>query len=345
MKKKITNKLADNKIIFINYLKVIGLLLIILAHVCNNLFIMQLRSFDVPLMIIISGFLACGSYKRSIEKDKSLLKYYWKRIARLLIPTWIFLTIYFLLIKIAFINKEYPYDFNKILRSYLLIDGIGYVWVIRVYLMCSFITPLVFWLNGRIKSNKTKFIVLVGIYILYEIFVYFNINKMNPIFNYIIAYIIPYGIIYILGMISKNIDYKTDGKISIAFLMLFIASFLIINFKKGFLQSTQTTKYPPTMYYISYALFVSFLLLSTCKRIKLKEFKTIDFCSKSSLWIYLWHIMFLTLTSALISNVHWLIRYVVVLAGAITVTYIQNKVIDLAEKTKINKNVLKVFRG
>ena len=211
--------------------------------------------------------------------------------------------------------------------------------------MCSFITPLIFYLNNKIKNNKIKFMILVIVYALYEIFVYFNINKMNPIFNYIIAYMISYGIIYILGMISKNTNYKIDAKISIVFLVLYIISFLIINLKNGFFQLTSKSKYPPTMHYISYALFVSFLLLSICKKIKLKEFKTIDFCSKSSLWIYLWHIMFLNLTSALISNAHWVIKYVVVLVGAIAVTFIQNKVIDLAEKTKINKSILKEFRG
>ena len=338
--------MKKEKFIYINYLKLIGLFLIILAHVCKNSYILQLRNFDVPLMVIISGFLAYGSYNRSIEKDKSLLKYYWKRISRLLIPTWIFLTIYFLLIKIAFINKEYPYDFNKILRSFLLIDGIGYVWVIRVYLMCSFITPLIFYLNDKIKSNKIKFLILVAIYVLYELFVYFEINELNFIFNYIIAYIIPYGCIYILGMISKNTSPKTDGKISSIFIILFMISFIIINFKNGLFQSTQTMKYPPTMYYISYALFVSFLLLCIAKSVKLKDFKIIDFCSKSSLWIYLWHIMFLSITSAFIGDLHWIIKYILVLIGSIVVTYIQNEIIDIIEeKTKINKNILKVFRG
>ena len=149
------------KLIYIDYLKLIGLLFIILAHVCNNPYIMQLRNFDVPLMVIISGFLACGSYKRSMEKDKSILKYYWKRITRLLIPTWLFLTFYFILMKMVYINEVYPYDFSKILRSYLLIDGIGYVWVIRVYLMCSFITPLILYLNDKIKNNKIKFMTLI----------------------------------------------------------------------------------------------------------------------------------------------------------------------------------------
>ncbi len=334
-----------SRIIYIDYLKLIGLLSIILAHVCNNPYIMQIRNFDVPLMVIVSGFLACGSYKRSMKKDKSLIKYYWKRITRLLIPTWIFLTFYFLIMKIAYINRGYPYDSNRILRSYLLIDGIGYVWVIRVYLMCSLITPLIFYLNNKIKSNNIKLLILTTIYVLYELFVYFNINKLNPVFSYIIAYIIPYGIIYILGMISKNTDYKIDGKISFAFLIIFIVSFFIINLKNGFFQSTQIMKYPPRMYYISYALFASFLLLCISKRIKLKEFKLIDFISRSSLWIYLWHILFLTITSAFIKDVHWIVKYIIVVIGSIITTYIQNKIIDLLEKTKISKNLIKIFRG
>lgn len=60
--------MAENRLIFIDYLKLLGLMCIILAHVCTNPIIMQLRSFDVPLMVMISGFLAIGSYKRSVEK-------------------------------------------------------------------------------------------------------------------------------------------------------------------------------------------------------------------------------------------------------------------------------------
>lgn len=56
---------------YIDFLKTLGLLLLILAHVDAPAFILQLRCFDVPLMVILSGILAKDSYKRYLAKNKS----------------------------------------------------------------------------------------------------------------------------------------------------------------------------------------------------------------------------------------------------------------------------------
>ena len=339
--------MEHERIVFIDYLKILGLLCIILAHVCKNPLILQLRNFDVPLMVIISGFLAIDSYKRSIQNDNSLLSYYWKRIKRLLFPTWIFLTIYFILsyVFITSSGANYPYNYMTVLSSFLLLNGIGYVWIIRVYLICAFLTPVIYYFNDKIKSNYIKLAILLIIYVLYELFVFLGYNDLNVIFKYIVAYIIPYGMIYILGMFSKNTSYKKDGEISLLFLIVFIfSSFAVSLICNGF-QPTQIMKYPPTLYYISYALFASFLLMNIFKRIDLKSFDFIEFCSNSSLWIYLWHILFLKLVPVVLKNTHWTIKYLFILIAAIGITYVQNKILDFMESKDINFGVLKLFRG
>ena len=45
----------------IDFIKFLGLFAIILAHVGPNEKIFQLRNFDVPLMVFISGFLSYDS--------------------------------------------------------------------------------------------------------------------------------------------------------------------------------------------------------------------------------------------------------------------------------------------
>lgn len=68
---------------YIDFLRFLGLALIILVHVnCPNL-IKQIRCFDVPLMVFVSG-LSC-SYKSG-----DFWGYLLKRTKRLIIPTWIF---------------------------------------------------------------------------------------------------------------------------------------------------------------------------------------------------------------------------------------------------------------
>lgn len=336
-----------DRVIFIDYLKVIGLFCIILAHVCTNPYILQVRNFDVPLMVIISGFLAIDSYKRSMENNSSLFSYYWKRISRLLIPTWIFLSLYFALVFLfVLITKgNYPYSSSTILRSFLLLDGIGYVWIIRVYLICSLLIPLVFYFNDKIESGKMKFLILLVIYTLYEGIVFLKIHDSSLIFNFIIAYAIPYGIIYVLGMLSKKTSSNDDMKISLMFIMIFIFSSICIFLISSEIQPTQIMKYPPTIYYISYALFVSFLLLGVFKRISLKKMGFIEFCSKSSLWIYLWHILFLYVIPFLFGQINWIVYYIIVIVCSIGTCYVQNRLIDKLESKNINGNILKLFRG
>ena len=338
--------MITKKILYIDYLKLIGLLCIILAHVCKNQYIMRLRNFDVTLLIIISGFLAIDSYERLLKNNKPIFEYYKKRILRLLIPTWTFLIIYFIIIRIVCINDVYPYSINNIIRSFLLLDGIGYVWIIRVYLICSFLTPLFYYLNNKIKNSKIKIFFLLIVYIIYELFVYYKINTLNIIFEYYIAYLIPYGIVYIFGMISRKKERKKDIIISITFFFVHILTAIILYFKNNnVIQLTQAMKYPPRIYYLSYGIFVSFLLFFVLKKINLKKFKIIDFCSKSSLWIYLWHIMIIFLLNTYYNSLNWKIKYIILLIGAISLTFIQNKIIDLLENTKASKKVLQVFRG
>ena len=190
-----------------------------------------------------------------------------------------------------------------------------------------------------------QFLILIVIYILYEIAIFLRINQQNIIFEFILAYIVPYGIIYLLGMITTKTSYKTDRNISLVFLAALLASGYFIYTKYGFVQPTQIMKYPPTIYYISYALFASFLLFSTFKKINLKSNRFISLCSKSSLWIYLWHILFLTIMPAILGKQDWILTFFIILICSIAITYIQNNIVDLLIDNGANRNVLKIFKG
>ena len=336
--------MENNRTIFIDYLKVIGLFCIILAHICTDQNILQIRNFDVPLMILISGYLAVGSFKRSLKKNHPFLSFYWKRIKRLLFPTWIFLAIFFCIMSFFPINGAYPYSTDYIINSFLLLDGMRYVWIIRIFLICTFITPVIYYFD-KIENDYLQFLILLIIYILYEIAIFLQINQMNIIFEFILAYVIPYGIIYLLGMITTKTSYKTDRNISLIFLAALIIVGYMLYTSTGVVQYTQIMKYPPRIYYISYALFVSFLLFSIFKRINIKSNRFVTFCSKSSLWIYLWHALFVTIIPFIFVGLDWISTFIIVVICAVSLTYIQNKVIDFLERKNFNQGILKLFRG
>jgi len=69
----------------IDFLRFLGLCMIILAHVDPSDGLFQLRNFDVPLMVLISGVSFGLSYK-----GEPYGSYVWKRVKRLLLPVWIF---------------------------------------------------------------------------------------------------------------------------------------------------------------------------------------------------------------------------------------------------------------
>ena len=126
----------------IDLLRFIGLAMIILAHVGSPTIILQLRNFDVPLMVLVSGASFALAYR-----NEPYASYVWKRIKRLLFPTWIFLTAYFSIMFATGFPMALP-DLNKIAESYLLLSGIGYVWIIRVFLLVALVSPLILKFNN-----------------------------------------------------------------------------------------------------------------------------------------------------------------------------------------------------
>ena len=313
------NLTAVNKI-QIDLLKAVGLLLIILAHVDPGYFLMQLRVFDVPLMVLISGYLSVKSF----SKTKTISQYYLKRLLRLYLPTALFLTFFFLFYKLT----EYPFPFSwkVIYRSYFLLFSktIGYVWIIRVFLLCTLITPLIIYYKKYIFS-KVGILFLFGMYVFYE----FLINMIQPseIVSEFVFYALGYGIVLVLGMalhvLSKKSIYILSG--IFGFIYCCIAGYLY--YKHQHYISVQNYKYPPQIYYLSYSLCVSFFLYAVTTNINLKGcvYDIIKFISRYSLSIYLWHIFFLYLIQFNKIILPWYILYIIILISSSLMAYILSK--------------------
>lgn len=329
--------------ITVDILKTLGMLLIILAHVNPPNIIFQLRNFDVPLLVILSGLLGAKTFN---EKSETI-KYIIKRINRLIIPVWIFLTLFFIVI---FIFNKIGYNFDilnwkTIIKSYLLIDGIGYVWIIRIYILCAITLIIIMKLQGKTKLDIYMYIFL---YILYEV-VYYFFGNTNIVLEYIIYYIIPYGIICtFIGTKLENMKNKTMIKTSIIFLICTIILSIWLTITNKSLVSIQVYKYPPRFYYLSYAIGMSLLLYYLVDRINIFNIKNklnnkiILFISSHSMWLYLWHILIIYILKN-INLFNWFIKYIIILGISLILTYIQTTVI---KKLKVNnKTILSIFNG
>jgi fucose 4-O-acetylase-like acetyltransferase len=343
-------------------LKTIGLFCIIFAHVApeNNVFF-HLRRFDVPLMVVVSGILYGYS---SGNKQISFLSYVQKRLPRLIAPVWLFMIFYFIATYIIFslFSKPYPFSPQKILETFLLLKGVGYVWIIRVFILVALSANLLLYVY-RLCKSEVKFLTLLSLtYLGYELFVILTqrfsfltrVIFLNVIINDYLLYLLPYGCLFGLGMVIPKLKNKFILMISGLFFSLFLLQAVYFYHKLGHFISNENFKYPPQLYYVSYGVFMSMLAYLVVDKLCVKYnllvrdnflIRLIIFISSSSLWIYLWHIFFVYYWQNLIAEYfheltsNFTVSFLVVAFGAIAVTYLQKKAIfQVIKKTKIGQN-------
>lgn len=332
----------------LDVLRFIGLAMIILAHINPPYWIFQLRNFDVPLMVMISGVAFGLSYKGEVYS-----LYLWRRIKRLLFPTWLFLTAYFSVMYITDFPKPLP-SIEKVSESYLLLEGIGYVWIIRVFLLVAVVAPFILAFNNKRKSNLSYFSSMLAIYIGYEILVYAwqpLASTMAGIFiENTIFYVVPYAIVFSLGLRFAALPSCQ----LIAPALIFGAIFFIM--AAGlFLHSegvvyTQAFKYPPQLYYLSYAMAVSFalwfvvdLLMPYIKGMLVYPF--IEFIARNSLWAYLWHIPFVDLFNVAFYYKYPLVFLCACIMTCIQINFVSRILVPWLKNDDFRRNMKVLFTG
>jgi len=359
-KEPVEQKKSTTRDIRFDILKSLGIFSIILAHTINTNILFEIRDFDVPLMVIVSGSLFyCSSYK----KNYSFLSYLYKRIPRLIAPVWLFLSFYFISIYFAcyLLSKNYPFRLIKhIIGSFLLLEGIGYVWIIRVFILMAIVSTLILNLYKYCRRKNYFFVVLLVIYVCYEVLLETftevhleNIPLLSILMRDYVFYAIPYGCLFALGICLPTMNRKSISVVAGVFLTVFLMIAGYLYYTQGVIPLPQSFKYPPRLYYVSYGIFMSMLMFTGvdifCKKYNLNNqenpiIKFIVFISTSTLWIYLWHILFLSIKHLLVhiqpnlpSN--QIISFLVISILSITATYIQKRNIAMIiKKTKFGQD-------
>lgn len=327
--------MREERIIYIDYLKVMGLLLVILAHVDCPKYIMQIRSFDVPLLVVLSGYLASKTLKKGNNK-----KYYWKRIQRLAIPSWIFLIVFWGVQTLVYIKPSFI-DMIKAITFQRDANMVGMLWVIWVYLICALLIPLIYRIGYSLKNN----VVIILIFMIYEIICMMTNLSTSRLVYITVFTIIPWGMLTYFSFYLDKITNRQKIIIIITGLIFFILYAIALNVKNGTFVTTNNYKYPARLYYFVYAIPIVILLIELLKKVQLKSNSLISFISSSSLWIYLWHILVLYVVKRIIVNDKlWIIQYFAIVVIASIVTYIQNGIAKyLITKYKIQ--FLKILLG
>ena len=311
----------------IDLLRAIGLLCIILAHVNPPNILFQLRTFDVVLMVCISTL----SYTE-YSNQKSYKQYICGRVKRLLLPTWQYIILLGIVFGVlAYITgSKTPFPLKALLVGILTLSGVGYLWIIRVFLYNALINPFIKQID-RLKGGVIIFVLVA--YLLYIFCVHLWSNISIPFLKIFIEstilYFISYGLIAVVAYKMYHLQRTYLFFINCGLLILLVISIMI---EGEFCPNVY--KYPPRSQYIFWGLFIygiSILFLKYKKISKLSVY--LKFISSNSLWVYFWHLIILQtikyypdLFPKYIVNIWW-IQFVVIVLFACVMTSLQERII------------------
>jgi len=307
----------------VDLLRCVGLVMVVLAHVGPPAWLAQLRNFDVPLMVLVSGV----SFGLS-SRGEPYANYLGKRINRLVVPVWIFLTGYFL-VWWAFGSAAKAPSADMVISSYLLLGGISYVWIIRVFLLVAVVAPLLSRVHEALPSHGRYLGLLLGIYLVYELLLALGqpllTTPAGEFLGLTLCFVVPYGVLFAVALRIPRLRAAQLTVLGVGAAIVFLVMGVSLYLQTGALVPTQKYKYPPTAYYLSFALAVSVLLWALSARLvhwvgQAKLGTLVQFMAQNSIWVYLWHIPMLDWVSV---RWYWFVKYPLVLGMAVMVTWVQ----------------------
>lgn len=323
--------MTSNRDSTIDFFRFIGISAIILAHCDTPWQIFELRNFDIPLMVFISGYCAV-QFSQNTGKFGAYVK---DRFLRLVVPTWIFLSFYFSIL--FFLG--HPQSPNDIIESYFFVGGPVGVWIIRIFFFMSLLTPAIIYLLKKIHLGAFFLILLL---LVNEVIVLYSkslpASFLTSMFSILFVFNLSYGCVLFTGAVWEELEKKERLGFLIFFLLIFLSYFTYLSFRAGNLVLIQSCKNPPSLYYLSYGLFVTICLFFS-KRFslfqKMSKNRFITFIGSHSLWIYLWHWVYLFLYDNLLNmGQSWMVKFVFVFGFASTNTFIQVGLVNVLHKTK-----------
>ena len=329
----------------IDILRFIAIVCIVIIHIEPSAsWIREIRSFDVPLMVFISGV----AYSLSQSRVKPYPEYIVSRFFRLIIPTWVFLCIYYV---IHAVLGSIP-DYKSVLKSFLLLTG-WYTWIIRVLFLVAATAPFAVRLANRMRKKDRIFILLIILFF-NELLAIFLCKGYNS-YDYRVMFVmtIPYVLVFLIGTLITNVPKKTLNIVIGGLLFVFISYSIVNILSNGHYVSLQLYKYPPRLYWITYGLACSLILwrfregiTSFFTNCHLDKFAS--FIGSHTLWFYFWHILLLELTTGIMNIGSPWLRFVLVFFPASIIVYAQSKLV--CSLTRIvsgshRKQLLRIFNG
>lgn len=110
--------------------------------------------------------------------------------------------------------------------------------------------------------------------------------------NLVVFVIVPFAILYLYGLKLPDLSSRRVGELAVGSGLIFLAIAIFHALAQRDFVHTQAYKYPPTIYYLSYAFCALNVVYLVCRNY-LSRFPSsaLSWLSANSLWVYLWHIL------------------------------------------------------
>ncbi len=248
-------------------------------------------NFAVPIFIFCSVYLFL---KKSSDRPIHFFSYIKKRFIRLLVPYYIFLPFFLLVLFLT----SYDITFKYLWQSILVIGGVDINWLVLLFLCITVILPFFVWSQ---KKSPVLFWTFFLVSLCSSLFLLFT--KVAVPYKFVMW--IPWSLmLYFTWFYTK---FEHNKKILFGFFVIscgvFGLSFWLLN---NMHQSTVFihNKYPPNIFYLSYGVAVLLGLTFVAKYLFSQKavLQIINFFSKYSYSIYFLHYLILTLIAAFIGE-------------------------------------------
>lgn len=311
----------------IDILRFFAIIGIIIAHTTPSPLFVQIRGFDVVLMV----FLSAVCTKKFDEGKFNYFAFLVKRCIRLILPVWLFFILYYIGIYLFY----YLPPINDIVASFTFTSD-RYVWIIRILVVLSILAPFIWQLTHRLSSTALLIILFSGLVLSEYLFCVYSSRIYDMIFM-----TIPYGLVYILGMNVNCFSKKMQLALAYSFLSVFIILFIYLWVVSGECVLTSVYKYPPHFYYMSYALAVTLLMWVyrnqiACVMHKLHLRSFASYVGSHTYWLYLWHIPIVDVVQG---HFNPFIRFFIIFGVAMSIVIVQDKIVNYYIKNKTWKSV------
>lgn len=323
--------------------RIVGCIMIFLCHyvqITGNPIIAQSRQFfnvGVFVFFLISGYL----YGQKNIGRGNVLKWYGKRLVKILVPLYVVMIIIFLALYIENIKvmpMQYLIYALNLQGFWGGISGASQLWFLTALMICYFITPLLQFMRDNINKNVLK--VIASIYILLQLAVAIMGSTVLALYMmYIGVYIIGYSVLkYVL-------DEITTGKFAVWSVVMVLAMGLRIT-GKILADGTRyydyiIVLYTQTILAIWIMLAVKFVYQRISDRVNIKLVRKLE---GYTMEIYMVHMMFMYMPFCLVGRVNLTVDTVLIIIATVISAWILKKVENILIKNmhnlqlKIKKN-------